>query len=142
MNKKTLYIIFVFAVTPVYLFYEPTISYFSNMKNITYSLEIPINRDINTEDIDYEIEEVPNAEERKSLRRSWVLLIQSDDGDQNIALLKKMGLENTIKVKSRIDNKQKEAIGPFLDRQIALDMQKKIKKNTSINVTIQEIVSQ
>ena len=42
----------------------------------------------------------------------------------------------------RIDNKQKEAIGPFLDRQIALDMQKKIKKNTSINVTIQEIVSQ
>jgi len=142
MNKKTLYIIFVFAVTPVYLFYEPTISYFSNMKNITYSLEIPINRDINTEDIDYEIEEVPNPEERKSLRRSWVLLIQSDDGDQNIALLKKMGLENTIKVKSRIDNKQKEAIGPFLDRQIALDMQKKIKKNTSINVTIQEIVSQ
>ena len=142
MNKKTLYIIFVFAVTPVYLFYEPTISYFSNMKNITYSLEIPINRDINTEDIDYQIEEVPNAEERKSLRRSWVLLIQSDDGDQNIALLKKMGLENTIKVKSRIDNKQKEAIGPFLDRQIALDMQKKIKKNTSINVTIQEIVSQ
>tara|TARA_B100001287_G_scaffold62455_2_gene50527 strand:- start:839 stop:1267 length:429 start_codon:yes stop_codon:yes gene_type:complete len=142
MNKKTLYIIFVFAVTPVYLFYEPTISYFSNMKNITYSLEIPINRDINTENIDYEIEEVPNAEERKSLRRSWVLLIQSDDGDQNIALLKKMGLENTIKVKSRIDNKQKEAIGPFLDRQIALDMQKKIKKNTSINVTIQEIVSQ
>jgi len=142
MNKKTLYIIFVFAVTPVYLFYEPTISYFSNMKNITYSLEIPINRDINTEDIDYEIEEVPNAEERKSLRRSWVLLIQSDDGDQNIALLKKMGLENTIKVKSKIDNKQKEAIGPFLDRQIALDMQKKIKKNTSINVTIQEIVSQ
>ena len=142
MNKNTLYIIFVFAVIPVYLFYEPITSYFSNMKNITYSLEIPINRDINTEDIDYEIEEVPNAEERKSLRRSWVLLIQSDDGDQNIALLKKMGLENTIKVKSRIDNKQKEAIGPFLDRQIALDMQKKIKKNTSINVTIQEIVSQ
>ena len=142
MNKKTLYIIFVFAVIPVYLFYESTTSYFSNMKNITYSLEIPINRDINTEDIDYEIEEVSNAEERKSLRRSWVLLIQSDDGDQNTALLKKMGLENTIKVKSKIDNKQKEAIGPFLDRQIALDMQKKIKKNTSINVTIQEIVSQ
>ena len=142
MNKKTLYIIFVFAVIPVYLFYEPTTSYFSNMKNITYSLEIPINRDINTEDIDYEIEEVPNPEERKSLRRSWVLLIQSDEGDQNTALLKKMGLENTIKVKSRIDNKQKEAIGPFLDRQIALDMQKKIKKNTSINVIIQEIVSQ
>ena len=142
MNKKTLYIIFVFAVIPVYLFYEPITSYFSNMKKITYSLEIPINRDINTEDIDYEIEEVPNAEERKSLRRSWVLLIQSDDGDQNTTLLKKMGLENTIKVKSRIDNKQKEAIGPFLDRQIALDMQKKIKKNTSINVTIQEIVSQ
>ena len=142
MNKKTLYIIFVFAVIPVYLFYEPISLYFSNMKNITYSLEIPINRDINTEDIDYEIEEVPNAEERKSLRRSWVLLIQSDDGDQNTALLKKMGLENTIKVKSKIDNKQKEAIGPFLDRQIALDMQKKIKKNTSINVIIQEIVSQ
>ena len=142
MNKKTLYIIFVFAVIPVYLFYEPITLYFSNMKNITYSLEIPINRDINTEDIDYEIEEVSNAEERKSLRRSWVLLIQSDEGDQNTALLKKMGLENTIKVKSKIDNKQKEAIGPFLDRQIALDMQKKIKKNTSINVTIQEIVSQ
>ena len=53
-----------------------------------------------------------------------------------------MGLENTIKIKSKIDNKQKEAIGPFLDRLIALDMQKKIKKNTSINVTIQEIVSQ
>ena len=142
MNKKTLYIIFVFAVIPVYLFYEPITLYFSNMKNITYSLEIPINRDINTEDIDYEIEEVPNPEERKSLRRSWVLLIQSDEGDQNTALLKKMGLGNTIKVKSKIDNKQKEAIGPFLDRQIALDMQKKIKKNTSINVTIQEIVSQ
>ena len=62
MNKKTLYIIFVFAVIPVYLFYEPITLYFSNMKNITYSLEIPINRDINTEDIDYEIEEVPNVE--------------------------------------------------------------------------------
>ena len=140
MNKKSIYIFFVFVVIPVYLFNETITQYFSNMEEITYTLEIPINRDINTDKMVYETQKVPNIKEKKSLRRSWVILLQSDDESQISRLLDKVGLENSIKVKSEIDNIQRHAIGPFLDKQIALDMQAKIKEITSVNVTIQEIV--
>ena len=140
MNKKSIYILFVFVVIPVYLFYETITLYFKNMGKITYSLEIPVSRDINTEKIVYDIQQIPNIKEKKSLRRSWVLLIQSNDKSQISYLIDKLGLKDTIKVKSEIDNIQRDAIGPFLDKQIALDMQTKIKKITSLNITIQEIV--
>ena len=110
------------------------------MGKITYSLEIPVSRDINTEKIVYDIQQIPNIKEKKSLRRSWVLLIQSNDKSQISYLIDKLGLKDTIKVKSEIDNIQRDAIGPFLDKQIALDLQTKIKKITSLNITIQEIV--
>ena len=140
MNKKSIYILFVFVVIPVYLFYETITLYFKNMGKITYSLEIPVSRDINTEKIVYDIQQIPNIKEKKSLRRSWVLLIQSDDKPQISYLIDKLGLKDTIKVKSEIDNIQRDAIGPFLDKEIALDLQTKIKKITSLNITIQEIV--
>ena len=142
MNKKSIYILFVFVVIPLYLFHESVTLYFSNKGEITYTLEIPANRDINNDKVIFETQEVPNIKEKKSLRRSWVLLIQSDDESQIRKLLNKLGLENTIKVKSEMDNIQREAIGPFLDKQIALDIKTKIKKMTPINVTIQEIVEQ
>ena len=131
-----------FVVIPLYLFYESVTLYFSNKGKITYTLEIPVNRDVNNDKVIFETQEVPNIKEKKSLRRSWVLLIQSDDESQIRKLLNKLGLENTIKVKSEMDNNQREAIGPFLDKQIALDIKTKIKKMTPINVTIQEIVEQ
>ena len=131
-----------FVVIPLYLFHESVTLYFSNKGEITYTLEIPANRDINNDKVIFETQEVPNIKEKKSLRRSWVLLIQSDDESQIRKLLNKLGLENTIKVKSEMDNKQREAIGPFLDKQIALDIKTKIKKITPVNVTIQEIVEQ
>ena len=140
MNKKSIYILFVFVVIPVYLFYETITLYFKNMGKITYSLEIPVSRDINTEKIVYDIQQIPNIKEKKSLRRSWVLLIQSNDKSQISYLIDKLGLKDTIKVKSEIDNIQRDAIGPFLDKEIALDLQTKIKKITSLNITIQEIV--
>ena len=140
MNKKSIYILFVFVVIPVYLFYETITLYFKNMGKITYSLEIPVSRNINTEKIVYDIQQIPNIKEKKSLRRSWVLLIQSNDKSQISYLIDKLGLKDTIKVKSEIDNIQRDAIGPFLDKQIALDLQTKIKKITSLNITIQEIV--
>ena len=142
MNKKSIYILFVFVVIPLYLFSESVTLYFLNKGKITYSLEIPANRDVNNDKIIFETQEVPNIKEKKSLRRSWVLLIQSDDESQISNLLNKLGLENTIKVKSKMDNIQRQAIGPFLDKQIALDIKTKIKKITPINVTIQEIVEQ
>ncbi len=86
------------------------------MGEITYTLEIPINRDINTDKMVYEIQKVPTIKEKKSLRRSWVILLQSDDESQISRLLDKVGLENSIKIKSEIDNKQRQAIGPFLDK--------------------------
>lgn len=140
MNKKSIYILFVFVVIPIYLFYETITLYFKNMGKITYSLEIPVSRDINTEKIVYDIQQIPNIKEKKSLRRSWVLLIQSNDKSQISYLIDKLGLKDTIKVKSEIDNIQRDAIGPFLDKQIALDLQAKIKKITPLNITIQEIV--
>ena len=60
MNKKSIYILFVFVVIPVYLFYETITLYFKNMGKITYSLEIPVSRDINTEKIVYDIQQIPN----------------------------------------------------------------------------------
>ena len=142
MNKKSIYILFVFVVIPLYLFSESVTLYFLNKGKITYSLEIPANRDVNNDKIIFETQEVPNIKEKKSLRRSWVLLIQSDGESQISNLLNKLGLENTIKVKSKMDNIQRQAIGPFLDKQIALDIKTRIKKITPINVTIQEIVEQ
>ena len=142
MNKKSIYILFVFVVIPVYLFYETIILHFSNLGKITYSLEIPANRDVKTDKIVFETQGVPTIKEKKSLRRSWVLLIQSDEKSKIRGLLDKIGLENTIKVKSEIDNIQIDAIGPFLDKQIATDMQIKIQKMTSVNIIVQEIVEQ
>jgi len=142
MNKKSIYILFVFVVIPVYLFYETIILHFSNLGKITYSLEIPANRDVKTDKIVFETQGVPTIKEKKSLRRSWVLLIQSDEKSEIRGLLDKIGLENTIKVKSEIDNIQIDAIGPFLDKQIATDMQIKIQKMTSVNIIVQEIVEQ
>ena len=142
MNKKSIYILFVFVVIPVYLFYETIILHFSNLGKITYSLEIPANRDVETDKIVFETQGVPTIKEKKSLRRSWVLLIQSDEKSKIRGLLDKIGLENTIKVKSEIDNIQIDAIGPFLDKQIATDMQIKIQKMTSVNIIVQEIVEQ
>ena len=131
-----------FVVIPVYLFYETIILHFSNLGKITYSLEIPANRDVKTDKIVFETQGVPTIKEKKSLRRSWVLLIQSDEKSEIRGLLDKIGLENTIKVKSEIDNIQIDAIGPFLDKQIATDMQIKIQKMTSVNIIVQEIVEQ
>jgi len=142
MNKKSIYILFVFVVIPVYLFYESVALYFSNKGKITYSLEIPANRDVNSDEIIYKTQKVPNIEEKKSLRRSWVLLIQSDDESQIKNILDKLGLENTIEVESKKENTRREGIGPFFDKQIALDIQAKIKKISSVNVIIQDIVEQ
>lgn len=142
MNKKSIYILFVFVVIPVYLFYDTITLHFSNLGKITYSLEIPANRDVKTDKIVFETQGVPTIKEKKSLRRSWVLLIQSDEKSKIRGLLDKIGLENTIKVKSEIDNIQIDAIGPFLDKQIATDMQIKIQKMTSVNIIVQEIVEQ
>ena len=141
MNKSFLYITIVFILIPVYIFGDSINIFIKNMNKITYSLEIPKNQSIDTKNENYEIPPIPKISEKETLRQLWVLLIDDNKEKETKILLEGLGIKNLISIKIKQNKDKVDAIGPFLDKEIAIKLQKKIiSYNKNLDLSLHEIV--
>ena len=135
MNNKLIFFI-TLIIIPIYLFGNSFINYLEKFQKITYSLSIPEkNSDIS--DIDQLIEgkeinlsKQPGIE--RSIIESWVITYPKinsiEDRGNFIIKLKSIGITSIINI--NIDKKVDKTItvGPFVDKEMALNISTKIEK--------------
>jgi len=139
MTNNYITIVIVFIFIPLFLFGESVITYVSDRSKITYSLEIPKNKGYSSADYTSSSSEVSPIKEKKIIKRTWVLVIESKNNNDMKKLLDTLGVKNIISIKSDNDKTNLNAIGPFLDRDIALKFKDKIVKSKNIKTTLKEI---
>ncbi|MFL2559546.1 MAG: hypothetical protein ACJ0QT_00100 [Gammaproteobacteria bacterium] len=137
MNKKLIFF-FTLVIIPIYLFGNSFINYLEKFQKITYSLSIPDkSSDISDVDFDKLIEDKkinlskqPGIE--RSIIESWVVAYPKinsiEDIENFIIKLKSIGITSVINV--NIDKKADKtiAVGPFVDKEMALNISTKIEK--------------
>ena len=137
MNKKLIFF-FTLVIIPIYLFGNSFINYLEKFQKITYSLSIPEkNSDISDIDINQLIEgkkinlsKQPGVE--RSIVESWVIAYPKinsiEDRENFIIKLNNIGITSIINI--NIDKKTDKTIvvGPFVDKEIALNVSTKIEK--------------
>ena len=137
MNNKLIFF-FTLVVIPIYLFGNTFINYLEKFQKITYLLSIPEkNSDISDIDIDKLIEDKkinlskqPGIE--RSIIESWVIAYPKinsiEDRENFIIKLKSIGITSIINM--NIDKKVDKtiAVGPFVDKEMALNISTKIEK--------------
>ena len=137
MNNKLIFFV-TLIIIPIYLFGNSFINYLEKFKKITYSLSIPEkNSDISDIDINQLIEgkkinlsKQPGVE--RSIVESWVIAYPKinsiEDRENFIIKLKNIGITSIINI--NIDKKTDKTIvvGPFVDKEIALNVSTKIEK--------------
>ena len=137
MNNKLIFFI-TLIIIPIYLFGDSFINYLEKFLKITYLLSIPEkNSDISDIDIDKLIEDKkinlskqPGIE--RSIIESWVIAYPKinsiEDRENFIIKLKNIGITSIINI--NIDKKTDKTIvvGPFVDKEIALNVSTKIEK--------------
>ena len=79
------------------------------------------------------------VKEKRIIKRSWVLVIESQNNKEIQKLLDTVGVKNLISIKSDNENSNLNAIGPFLDKDIALKLRDKIINLKNINISLKEI---
>jgi hypothetical protein len=135
MNNKLIFFI-TLIIIPIYLFGNSFIDYLEKFKKITYSLSIPeknsdisdINQLIESKKIN--LSKQPGVE--RSIIESWVIAyprINSIEGRENFIIkLKSIGITSIINI--NIDKKADKTIsvGPFVDKEMALNISTKIEK--------------
>jgi len=135
MNNKLIFFI-TLIIIPIYLFGNSFINYLEKFQKITYSLSIPEkNSDIS--DIDQLIEgkeinlsKQPGIE--RSIIESWVITYPKinsiEDRGNFIIKLKSIGITSIINI--NIDKKVDKiiSVGPFVDKEMALNISIKIEK--------------
>ena len=135
MNNKLIFFI-TLIIIPIYLFGNSFIDYLEKFKKITYSLSIPeknsdisdINQLIKSKKIN--LSKQPGVE--RSIIESWVIAyprINSIEGRENFIIkLKSIGITSIINI--NIDKKADKTIsvGPFVDKEMALNISTKIEK--------------
>ena len=138
MNNKLIFFI-TLIIIPIYLFGDSFINYLEKFQKITYLLSIPEkNSDISDIDIDKLIEDKkinlskqPGIE--RSIIESWVIAYPKinniKDKENFIIKLKSIGITSIINI--NIDKKIDKtiAIGPFVDKEMALNISAKIEKS-------------
>jgi len=137
MNNKIIFF-FTLAVILIYLFGNSFINYLEKFKKITYSLSIPEkNSNISNFDFDKLIEDKKiNLSEQPRIERtiieSWVIAYPKinniKDKENFIIKLKSISITSIINI--NIDKKIDKtiAIGPFVDKEMALNISTKIEK--------------
>ena len=137
MNNKIIFF-FTLVVIPIYLFGNSFINYLEKFQKITYSLSIPEkNSNISNFDFDKLIEDKKiNLSEQPRIERtiieSWVIAYPKinsiEDRENFIIKLKNIGITSIINI--NIDKKTDKTIvvGPFIDKEIALNVSTKIEK--------------
>ena len=137
MNKKLIFF-FTLVIIPIYLFGNSFINYLEKFQKITYSLSIPDkSSDISDVDFDKLIEDKkinlskqPGIE--RSIIESWIVAYPKinsiEDIENFIIKLKSIGITSVINVS--IDKKADKtiAVGPFVDKEMALNISTKIEK--------------
>tara|TARA_B100001250_G_scaffold400436_1_gene410978 strand:+ start:58 stop:510 length:453 start_codon:yes stop_codon:yes gene_type:complete len=137
MNKKLIFF-FTLVIIPIYLFGNSFINYLEKFQKITYSLSIPDkSSDISDVDFDKLIEDKkinlskqPGIE--RSIIESWIVAYPKinsiEDIENFIIKLKSIGITSVINV--NIDKKADKtiAVGPFVDKEMALNISTKIEK--------------
>ena len=137
MNNKLIFFT-TLIIIPIYLFGNSFINYLEKFQKITYLLSIPEkNSDISNIDIDKLIEDKkinlskqPGIE--RSIIESWVIAYPKingiEDRENFIIKLKSIGITSIINM--NIDKKIDKtiAVGPFVDKEMALNISTKIEK--------------
>ncbi|MBC8300606.1 MAG: hypothetical protein H8E55_33195 [Pelagibacterales bacterium] len=137
MNKKLIFF-FTLVIIPIYLFGNSFINYLEKFQKITYSLSIP-DKSSNISDVDFDkliedkkinLSKQPGTE--RSIIESWVVTYPKinsiEDIENFIIKLKSIGITSVINV--NIDKKADKtiAVGPFVDKEMALNISTKIEK--------------
>jgi hypothetical protein len=138
MNNKIIFF-FTLVVIPIYLFGNSFINYLEKFQKITYSLSIPENNS-NISNFNFEkliedkkinLSEQPRIE--RAIIESWVIAYPKinniKDKENFIIKLKSIGITSIINI--NIDKKIDKtiAIGPFVDKEMALNISAKIEKS-------------
>ena len=139
MTNNYITIVIVFIFIPLFLFGESVITYLSDRSKITYSLEIPKNRGYSGVDDTFLPSEASLVKEKRIIKRSWILVIESQNKKDIQKLLDTVGVKNLISIKSDNEKSNLNAIGPFLDKDIALKLRDKIINLKNINISLKEI---
>ena len=139
MTNNYITIVIVFIFIPLFLFGESVITYVSDRSKITYSLEIPKNRGYSGVDDTFPPSGASLVKEKRVIKRSWVLVIESQNNKEIQKLLDTVGVKNLISIKSDNENSNLNAIGPFLDKDIALKLRDKIINLKNIKISLKEI---
>lgn len=139
MTNNYITIVIVFLFIPLFLFGESVITYVSDRSKITYSLEIPKNRGYSGVDDTFLPSEASLVKEKRIIKRSWILVIESQNNKDIQKLLDTVGVKNLISIKSDNEKSNLNAIGPFLDKDIALKLRDKIINLKNINISLKEI---
>jgi len=139
MTNNYITIVIVFIFIPLFLFGESVITYVSDRSKITYSLEIPKNRGYSGVDDTFPPSGASLVKEKRIIKRSWILVIESQNNKDIQKLLDTVGVKNLISIKSDNEKSNLNAIGPFLDKDIALKLRDKIINLKNINISLKEI---
>ena len=139
MTNNYITIVIVFIFIPLFLFGESVITYVSDRNKITYSLEIPKNRGYSGVDDTFPPSGASLVKEKRVIKRSWVLVIESQNNKDIQKLLDTVGVKNLISIKSDNEKSNLNAIGPFLDKDIALKLRDKIINLKNIKISLKEI---
>lgn len=139
MTNNYITIVIVFIFIPLFLFGESVITYLSDRSKITYSLEIPKNRGYSGVDDTFLPSEASLVKEKRIIKRSWILVIESQNNKDIQKLLDTVGVKNLISIKSDNEKSNLNAIGPFLDKDIALKLRDKIINLKNIKISLKEI---
>ena len=139
MTNNYITIVIVFIFIPLFLFGESVITYLSDRSKITYSLEIPKNRGFSDVDETFPPSEASLVKEKRIIKRSWILVIESQNNKDIQKLLDTVGVKNLISIKSDNEKSNLNAIGPFLDKDIALKLRDKIINLKNIKISLKEI---
>ena len=137
MNNKLIFFV-TLIIIPIYLFGNSFINYLEKFQKITYSLSIPEKNSVISDiDIDKLIEDKkinlskqPGIE--RSIIESWVIAYPKinsiEDRENFIIKLKSIGITSIINM--NIDKKADKtiAVGPFVDKEMALNISTKIEK--------------
>ena len=139
MTNNYITIVIVFIFIPLFLFGESVITYVSDRSKITYSLEIPKNRGYSGVDDTFPPSGASLVKEKRIIKRSWILVIESQNKKDIQKLLDTVGVKNLISIKSDKEKSNLNAIGPFLDKDIALKLRDKIINLKNIKISLKEI---
>ena len=139
MTNNYITIVIVFIFIPLFLFGESVTTYLSDRSKITYSLEIPKNRGYSGVDDTFPPSGASLVKEKRIIKRSWILVIESQNKKDIQKLLDTVGVKNLISIKSDNEKSNLNAIGPFLDKDIALKLRDKIINLKNIKINLKEI---